>query len=44
VWVNWDVEELKSRKKEIISSDLLDTKLGGVSFTGWDLSQKLGEL
>jgi hypothetical protein len=35
VWVNWDVEELKARKGEILSTDLLDTKLGGVSFVGW---------
>lgn len=44
VWVNWDVEELKARKKEILSTDLLDTKLGGVSFVGWEGSQKLGGL
>lgn len=35
VWVNWDVDELKARKEEIVSTDLLDTKLGGVSFVGW---------
>ena len=44
VWVNWDVEELKARKDEILSTDLLDTKLGGVSFVGWEGVQKLGEL
>ncbi|OCL02477.1 NAD(P)-binding protein [Glonium stellatum] len=44
VWVNWDVDELKARKEEILSTDLLDTKLGGVSFVGWEGSQKLGEL
>lgn len=43
VWVNWDVDELKARKDEILSTDLLDTKLGGVSFVGWDGFQKLGE-
>lgn len=35
VWVNWDVDELKARKEEITSTDLLETKLGGVSFVGW---------
>ncbi|KAI1869944.1 uncharacterized protein JN550_005534 [Neoarthrinium moseri] len=35
VWVNWDVDELKARKEEIINTDLLDTKLGGLSFVGW---------
>jgi NAD(P)-dependent dehydrogenase (short-subunit alcohol dehydrogenase family) len=44
VWVNWDVDELRARKEEILSTDLLDTKLGGVSFVGWDGSQKLGGL
>ncbi|KAF4987225.1 hypothetical protein FDECE_15536 [Fusarium decemcellulare] len=34
VWVNWDVDELKARREEIMSTDLLDTKLGGVSFEG----------
>ncbi|KAF3765748.1 NAD(P)-binding protein [Cryphonectria parasitica EP155] len=37
VWVNWDVDELKARKEEILSTDLLDTKLGGVSFIGWEM-------
>jgi hypothetical protein len=40
VWVNWDADELKARKEEILTTDLLDTKLGGVSFVGW----KLGEV
>ncbi|KAH8894455.1 NAD(P)-binding protein [Thozetella sp. PMI_491] len=35
VWVNWDVDELKDRKEEILTSDLLDIKIGGVSFTGF---------
>lgn len=35
VWVNWDIDELKARKEEILSTDLLDIKLGGVSFIGW---------
>ena len=35
VWVNWDVDELKARKEEIMSTDLLNTKLGGVSLVGW---------
>lgn len=30
-----DVDELKAMKEEILSTDLLDVKLGGVSFTGW---------
>lgn len=30
VWVNWDVEELKSRAKEIESSSLLQVNLDGV--------------
>ncbi|KAF2430630.1 NAD(P)-binding protein, partial [Tothia fuscella] len=34
VWVNWDVDELKAREEKILSTDLLDTKLGGVSFVG----------
>jgi NAD(P)-dependent dehydrogenase (short-subunit alcohol dehydrogenase family) len=44
VWVNWDVDELKARKEEILSTDLLDTKLGGVSFVGWEGVQTLGGL
>ncbi|KAM5355064.1 hypothetical protein ACJ41O_001710 [Fusarium nematophilum] len=36
VWVNWDVDELKARREEIMSTDLLNTKLGGVSFVGWE--------
>ncbi|CAH0025025.1 unnamed protein product [Clonostachys rhizophaga] len=35
VWVNWDVNELKARKDEILNTDLLNTKLSGISFTGW---------
>ncbi|KAH8901152.1 NAD(P)-binding protein [Thozetella sp. PMI_491] len=38
VWANWDVDELKARKEEILSTDLLDFKLGGLSFVGWDSS------
>ncbi|RYP48886.1 hypothetical protein DL768_005310 [Monosporascus sp. mg162] len=37
VWVNWDIDELKARKEEIQSTDLLNTKLGGLSFVGWEL-------
>ena len=37
VWVNWDVEELVASKEEILSTDILDTKLGGVSFTGFKM-------
>ncbi|KAH8649288.1 hypothetical protein BX600DRAFT_490094 [Xylariales sp. PMI_506] len=44
VWVNWDVDELKARKEEILTTDLLDTKLGGVSFTGWRGFQRAGEV
>ena len=44
VWVNWDVDELKARKEEIMSTDLLDTKLGGVSFVGWKGFQAVGEI
>jgi hypothetical protein len=29
------VDELKAMKEEILSTDLLDVKLGGMSFTGW---------
>ena len=37
VWVNWDVDELKAQKEEIMNSpDLLNTMLGGVSFVGWE--------
>ncbi|PVH98670.1 putative short-chain dehydrogenase, partial [Periconia macrospinosa] len=32
VWTNWDVDELMARKEEILGSDVLDLKLGGVSF------------
>jgi hypothetical protein len=44
VWVNWDVDELRTRKEEILNTDILDTKLGGVSFVGWEGSQKMGGL
>jgi len=44
VWVNWDVDELRTRKEEILNTDILDTKLGGVSFVGWEGSQKLSGL
>ncbi|CAJ2505221.1 Uu.00g126150.m01.CDS01 [Anthostomella pinea] len=44
VWVNWDVDELKARKEEILTTDLLDTKLGGVSFVGWKGSHMLKDL
>lgn len=44
VWVNWDVDELKARKEEILSTDLMETKIGGVSFVGWNGTQKLEEL
>jgi len=44
VWVNWDIDELKARKEEILSTDLLEMKLGGVSLTGWKGSQLLKEL
>ncbi|SPO04713.1 related to reductase [Cephalotrichum gorgonifer] len=44
VWVNWDVDELKARREEILTTDLLDTKLGGVSFVGWKGSQRLGDI
>ncbi len=30
VWVNWDVEELKSRAEEIESTSLLQVGLGGI--------------
>lgn len=40
VWVNWDVDELKARKEEILTTDILVTKLEGISFAGW----KLGSL
>ena len=33
--IDRDVDELKAMKEEILSSDLLDVKLGGVSFNGW---------
>jgi hypothetical protein len=33
--IDRDVNELKAMKEEILSTDLLDVKLGGVSFTGW---------
>ncbi|KFA69574.1 hypothetical protein S40285_09107 [Stachybotrys chlorohalonatus IBT 40285] len=36
VWVNWNVDELKARTEEILTTDLLDTKLGGVSFAGFN--------
>ena len=39
MWVNWDVDELIARKEEITSTDLLDTKLGGVSFAGWEMGE-----
>jgi hypothetical protein len=42
--VNWDVDELRTRKEEILNTDILDTKLGGVSFVGWEGSQKLSGL
>jgi hypothetical protein len=35
VWVNWDVNELKERREEIMNTDLLNTKLGGISFVDW---------
>lgn len=35
VWSNWDVNELKARKEEILETELLDIKLGGLSFRGW---------
>jgi hypothetical protein len=35
VWANWDVDELKARKQEILDTELLDIKLGGLSFVGW---------
>ena len=35
VWVNWDVDELKARKEEIMGTDFLNTGLWGVSFMGW---------
>jgi hypothetical protein len=28
-WVNWDIEELKVRKEEILEKDLLKYTLGG---------------
>ncbi|KAH7030651.1 NAD(P)-binding protein [Microdochium trichocladiopsis] len=31
-WVNWDVDELKAREKEITSTPLLTTMLDGMSF------------
>lgn len=42
--MNWDVDELKARKDEILSTDLLNIKLGGVFFIGWDELNKLGGL
>lgn len=36
VWVNWDVDELKAKKEQIMKTDLLNTKLGGVSFVDWE--------
>lgn len=39
VWVNWDVQELMSKREEILRTDLLDIKLGGVSFQDWNLGQ-----
>jgi len=44
VWVNWSADELIDRKKEISSTDVLDIKLGGVSFVGWDGSENLSGL
>jgi hypothetical protein len=35
LWANWDVDELKARKEELMGTDLLDIKLGGLSFVGW---------
>ncbi|KAL7790687.1 hypothetical protein V8C43DRAFT_322674 [Trichoderma afarasin] len=32
VWVNWDVDELKAKKDEIINNDLLTVSLGGWPF------------
>lgn len=32
VWVNWDVDELKAKKDEIINDDLLTVSLGGWPF------------
>lgn len=44
VWVNWDVDELKARKEEILTTDLLDTKLGGVSFVGWKGGENMRDI
>ncbi|KAF2099058.1 NAD(P)-binding protein [Rhizodiscina lignyota] len=38
VWVNWDVDELKVRKKEILETELLDIKLDALSFKDWKLA------
>ncbi|KAM0254685.1 hypothetical protein ACHAQJ_006535 [Trichoderma viride] len=35
VWVNWDVDELKARKHEIVGSETFTTGLSGLSFAGW---------
>jgi hypothetical protein len=44
VWVNWDINELKARKEEIVNTDLLDIKLGGVSFVGWKGTESVGHI
>jgi hypothetical protein len=36
VWANWDVDELKQKEKEIIDTDLLNTRLGALSFHGFE--------
>ncbi len=44
MWVNWDVNELRAREQEILNTDLLNTKLGGVSFVGWKGFEVVGDI
>lgn len=39
VWVNWDVEEFKGMKDDIVKSELLDIRLKALSFTGCSMSR-----
>jgi hypothetical protein len=37
--IDRDVDELKEMKEEIMTTDVFDIKLGGVSFTGFSFAE-----
>ena len=44
VWANWDVEELKALKDQILNEELINIDMKGLDWRGWTPARMMGAI